>query len=84
MLGVIMIKLFRIILSIIVIVAASYSLLTKNFGIMPYTLLVMGVLSFVTGSIELQAKRKTNALISIFAGAFTFFVGIYTFITGTI
>lgn len=76
-----MIKLLRILLAIIGIVLAVYCLITKNLEMMPYTLFVMGVLYLVTGSQELQAKRKTNAITSIFAGAFVLFVAIYTFIT---
>ena len=77
------IKLLRIVLSILIIVMASYCLITSNFGLMPYLLMILGVNSFITGSTELQAKRKTNAVISFLAGAFAFFVGIYTLITVT-
>lgn len=83
MLGVNTIKLLRIILSITVIVMASSCLITSNFELMPYVLMIMGVNSFVTGNMELKAKRKTNAIFSFFAGTFAFFVGIYIF-TGTL
>ena len=84
MLGVNTIKLLRIVLSFLVIVMASYCLITGNFGLMPYLLMIMGVNSFITGNMELQVKRKTNAATSFLAGAFALFVGIYTFITASL
>ena len=80
-LGVKMIKLFRIVLSGVGIMLASYCLITKNFELMPYLLIIMGVNYLITWRMEIQLKRKTNAVISFFAGAFALFVGIYTFIT---
>lgn len=64
-----MLKLLRILLSVIVIVLGSYVLITESFGIMPYLFLVIGVLSLITGGMELKAKRNTSAIISILAAA---------------
>ena len=74
-----MLKILRIILSVIVMALAGYSLITKNFEFMSYMMFFVGVLMLVTGVAELQAKRKTNAISSILAAAFLFFVAIYTF-----
>ncbi|QNK89589.1 DUF3953 domain-containing protein [Sporosarcina sp. FSL K6-1540] len=74
-----MLKILRIILSVIVMALAGYSLITKNFEFMSYMMFFLGVLMLVTGVAELQAKRKTNAISSILAAAFLFFVAIYTF-----
>lgn len=74
-----MLKILRILLSVIAIVFGSYALITENFEVMPYALIVLGVLSLITGSVEIKAKRKTGGIISIIAAAFTLFVAIYTF-----
>lgn len=58
---------------------AGYSLITKNFEFMPYMMFFVGVLMLVTGVVEFQEKRKSNAISSILAAAFLFFVAIYTF-----
>ena len=74
-----MLKILRVILSVIGIALAGYVLITKNFVFMPYMLLAMGLLGLVTGVVELQAKRKTSAITNFFAAAFVFFVAIYIF-----
>ncbi len=74
-----MLKILRIILSVIVMALAGYSIITKNFEFMPYMMFFVGVSMLVTGVAEFQAKRKSNAIPSILAAAFLFFVAIYTF-----
>lgn len=74
-----MLKIVRLISSLIGIALASYGLITKNFEFMPYMMLFLGVSILVIGFLELQAKRKTSAIISILASAFILFVAIYTF-----
>jgi len=58
---------------------AGYGLITKDFKFMSFMMFFVGVSMLVTGVAELQAKRKTNAISSILAAAFLFFVAIYTF-----
>lgn len=72
-------KILKVILSVIVIALAGYGLITKNFEFMPYMMLFLGVFMLVTGISELQAKKKTSAIPFILAAAFLFFVAIYTF-----
>ncbi|MDI2588611.1 DUF3953 domain-containing protein [Psychrobacillus sp. NEAU-3TGS] len=74
-----MLKILRIISSFITFALAGYSLITKNFEFMPYMLLFLCVSVFVTGVLELKAKRKTRAIISFLAVAFAFFVVIYAY-----
>lgn len=74
-----MLKILRVLLSGIVILLGSYSLITRNFEVMPYIFLFLGVLFLITGSVELKAKRKINAIISILVAPIMFFVAIYTF-----
>ncbi|MGE7925891.1 DUF3953 domain-containing protein [Viridibacillus arvi] len=74
-----MLKILRIVSLVITFALASYSLITKDFEFMPYMLLFLSVSSLVTVFLELKAKRKTSAIISILAAAFGFFVAIYTF-----
>ena len=74
-----MLKVLRIILSVIVIGLAVYGKITNNFEFMPYMMFFMGLLMLVTGVSELQAKRKTSAICIFLAAAFLFFVAITTF-----
>lgn len=74
-----MIKLFAVLLSIVGIVLGSYVLITKNFEIIPYQLLVLGVLLLIAGSVGLKADRKISGIFSVIAAAFVLFVAIYTF-----
>ncbi|MEX3625722.1 DUF3953 domain-containing protein [Viridibacillus arvi] len=74
-----MLKILRIISLVIAFALAGYSLITKDFKFMPYMLLFLSVSSLVTGLLELKAKRKTSAIISILAAALGFFVAIYIF-----
>ncbi|QOV11190.1 DUF3953 domain-containing protein [Viridibacillus arvi] len=77
--GELMLKILRIISLVIAFALAGYSLITKDFKFMPYMLLFISVSSLVTGLLELKAKRKISAIISILAAAFGFFVAIYIF-----
>ena len=72
-------EILRITSLVIGMALAGYSLITKNFEFMPYLMFFVGVLMLVTGVAEFQAKRKSNAISSILAAAFLFFVAIYTF-----
>ena len=74
-----MLKILRALLSITVIVLGSYSLIAQNFEVMPYMFLILGIIFLITGSVELKAKRKTSAIISILATPFMFLVAMYTF-----
>ena len=51
-----MLKTLRIILSVIGMALAGYSLITKNFEFMSYMMFFVGVLMLVTGVAELQAN----------------------------
>ncbi|MDN4494482.1 YczI family protein [Ureibacillus aquaedulcis] len=71
-------KIIRLILAIIVCALSGYSLLTGEFGPMPYSLLLLGVMIFLTGITEYREKRKVTGILSFISGTFCFFVGIYT------
>lgn len=76
-----LIKIIRVILGIIVIVLSGYSLLTKNFELMPYLMLFLGSLILTTGVIELQKDRKGFwGYMSIIVSLFIFFVSIKGFL----
>ena len=59
----ILIKIIRVILGIIVILLSGYSLITKDFGMMPYLMLFLGALMLAGGGIELQKDRKEFGVI---------------------
>ena len=72
-----MLKILRIFSWIIAFALSGYSLITKNFELLPFMLFFFGVFVLVTGLLELQAKRKRSAITNIFAASFAFFVSIY-------
>ncbi len=52
-------KILRVILSIVIVVLASFMLITQNFEFMPYLMLVLGISTLITGIVEIQ-KDKGN------------------------
>ncbi|MEI5907085.1 DUF3953 domain-containing protein [Bacillus spongiae] len=68
-----MLKIVRIILAIIVITTTSYSLLTEEYWLQPYSLFLLGLLMFVMGLDEF--KRGKRAL-----GSFLFITSMFSFI----
>ncbi|MCM3386933.1 DUF3953 domain-containing protein [Ureibacillus chungkukjangi] len=72
-------KLLKIILCIIVLAIAGYSLWTDEFGTIPILLLAAGLITLVSGVTEYQGKRKLNAYLSFLSAGFCIFVGVYIF-----
>ena len=76
-----MLKLLRIVFSIIVLTLSGYSLTTKNFELSSYMIFFLGALMLVTGLVELQKDRKGFwGYMSIIASLFAFFVAIQGFL----
>jgi hypothetical protein len=75
-----MLKILRIILSIITMGLSVFSLITKNFEYMPYLMLSLGATMLVTGLIELQKNSKEFwGFFGIVASLFAFYVAIQGF-----
>ena len=74
-----MLNIINFSLAIVVITLSGYSLITKDFSLMPYTMFALGLFMLSLGISELCKKQKTNAIMIIFASTFIFFVSIYTF-----
>ncbi|MDE5416166.1 DUF3953 domain-containing protein [Alkalihalobacterium chitinilyticum] len=78
-----MLKVLRIILSIIVVVLAGFMLLTQNFAFMSYLMLLLGVSVLLTGALELKKdKYSFMGYLNIFAALFAFYVSIQGFLLG--
>ncbi|EPD52113.1 DUF3953 domain-containing protein [Paenisporosarcina sp. FSL H8-0542] len=74
-------KIIRIILGIIVIALSSYSLISRNFELMPFMMLFLGAFMLVTGLFELQKDRKRfEGYMFIIVSLFIFFVSIQGFL----
>lgn len=74
-------QIMRVILGIIVILLSGYSLITKDFDMMPYLMLFLGALMLVGGGTELQKDRKEFwGYMSIIVSLFIFFVSIKGFL----
>lgn len=69
-----MLKVSRIILALIVITMASYSLLTENHWLQPYMLFFLGLMMLVMGLEEFQRGRKAYGYLSLFASIFLLIV----------
>ncbi|WP_425442093.1 DUF3953 domain-containing protein [Sediminibacillus massiliensis] len=69
----------RVILSISVIVFCSYILIAQQLNLLPYALLLTGILTLVTGLIVIRENRKSFwGYVNIVAAVFVFFIVIYT------
>ncbi|BAC12613.1 hypothetical protein [Oceanobacillus iheyensis HTE831] len=72
-------RLLRIIFAVVIVALTSYGLITDTIGvILPFALLLIGLLFIATGFVEFQ-KRKPVAFTTFLAAGFSLFVGIYTF-----
>jgi hypothetical protein len=73
-----MLKIIRIILSIIVMVGCIYGLITSNNAILPYIMGLLGVISIIWGITELRNNRKTKGVFYFITAAFVIYVVIQT------
>lgn len=79
--GNIVLKIIKIILTIVTIALLGYVLLNKSFALMPVMMLSVGALMFVTGVIEIQKDRKDFfGYLNIFGSLFLFFVSMQLFL----
>ncbi|KAA0560437.1 DUF3953 domain-containing protein [Rossellomorea aquimaris] len=69
-----MLKVSRIILALIVITMAGYSLLTENHWLQPYMLFLLGLMMLVMGLEEFQRGRKAYGYLSLIVSIFSFIV----------
>lgn len=75
-----MLKILRIILSIITMGLSVFSLITKNFEYIPYLMLSLGATMLVAGLIELQKNSKEFwGYFGSVASLFVFYVAIQGF-----
>ncbi|MBU8907519.1 YczI family protein [Desertibacillus haloalkaliphilus] len=77
-------KILRVILAMIVVILSAYSLITGEYGIMPYTQLLLGLMLFVIGIVEIEGKRKGTAFISFISSGFVLVVSINILLTGLV
>ena len=69
-----MLKILRIILSIITIGLSGFSLITQNFEYTPYLMLSLGATMLVMGLIELKKTKKNFGDISVLLYPYLFFM----------
>ncbi|MFE5426284.1 DUF3953 domain-containing protein [Peribacillus simplex] len=72
-------KIVKLILVIIVLALSVYQLITRNFDLVPYSMLFLGALMLVIGLVELQDDRKGGFLGCVVVSLFLFFVSIQGF-----
>ena len=76
-----MLKIVRIILSIVGVALAGFGIITKNFEFMPYLMVTLGISLLITGVIELQKDKKAFwGYMSIGVAGFAFYVSIQGFL----
>ncbi|WP_332633765.1 DUF3953 domain-containing protein [Halalkalibacter flavus] len=69
-------KIIKTILAIIVISLSAYSLITDEYIILPYTLLLLGLMLLVIRITEIQEKRKVTGVFSFLSSGFVLYVSI--------
>ncbi|RPF50271.1 DUF3953 domain-containing protein [Aquisalibacillus elongatus] len=74
-----MLKILRIIFSVIAGIFAVYALMTKNFEVYPYMFLFLSLMMLVMGLEELQKGRKGYGWLSIMTFLFVFSGTFYIF-----
>lgn len=72
---------FRVLFSVIVVVLASYGLITKSDEFSAYTTLFLGLMMLTMGIDEWQKKNKRMGAVLIVAFVFALFVSIQSFIS---
>ncbi|MED2931040.1 DUF3953 domain-containing protein [Bacillus wiedmannii] len=71
-----MLKTFRILSSLIVIVLALSVIFTNALVTMPYMLIALSVMTFFMSAEEKQKQKKVHSTLSFFSGVFTLIVAI--------
>ncbi|NOU98574.1 DUF3953 domain-containing protein [Paenibacillus planticolens] len=75
-----MLKISKAIIAVIIICISSYLLITKEFELMPYLMLLLAIFMLVTGLVEYQRNRKGFwGYLSIVVSLFILFVSIHGF-----
>ncbi|KHF39382.1 hypothetical protein LQ50_15970 [Halalkalibacter okhensis] len=69
-------KIMKAILALMVISLSAYSLVTGEYRMLPYTLLLVGFMLFVIGIVEIQEKRKVTGIFSFLSSGFVLFVSL--------
>ncbi|MBZ4221874.1 DUF3953 domain-containing protein [Bacillus wiedmannii] len=71
-----MLKTFRILSALIVIVLALSVIFTNALVTMPYMLIALSVMTFFMSAEEKQKQKKVHSTLSFFSGVFTLIVAI--------
>ncbi|HDR7639301.1 hypothetical protein A6283_10185 [Bacillus wiedmannii] len=71
-----MLKTFRILSTLIVIVLALSVIFTNALVTMPYMLIALSVMTFIMSAEEKQKQKKVHSTPSFFSGVFTLIVAI--------
>ncbi|WP_419962338.1 DUF3953 domain-containing protein [Psychrobacillus sp. BM2] len=73
-------KITRILLGVIVIAFSIYILISRNYELMPFMMLLFGTFMLLSGLVELQKDRKKfEGYMFIIVSLFIFFVFIQSF-----
>ncbi|PAE23282.1 DUF3953 domain-containing protein [Bacillus sp. 7894-2] len=73
-----MIKILRIVLSVVIIPLALYMLITHNFEWMPFNLFLLSLFVMVIGTDEFMKGRKQYGVLNFAVSFFIVFVAFYT------
>lgn len=74
-----MLKILRILFSIVGITLALYGLITKDFEFQAYMILFLGLTMLIIGIQEFQQQKKFTGWLLIIVCLFSFFVAIQNF-----
>ncbi|AVK96867.1 DUF3953 domain-containing protein [Lysinibacillus sphaericus] len=74
-----MLKILRILFSIVGICLALYGFITKDYKFQAYMILFLGLMMLIMGIQEFQHQKKFTGWLLIFICLFSFFVAIQSF-----
>ncbi|HLR61954.1 MAG TPA: YczI family protein [Lentibacillus sp.] len=70
-------KIARVILAVTVVLLSGYMLITGEYGVLPYTHSLLGIMFIIWGVAEFKENRKAMAVLVFLTGGFILFVSIY-------
>jgi hypothetical protein len=75
-----LLKILRYTLSVVVILFASYGLITKNFELQPFMIFFLGLMMLIMGLDEFRKKRTAFGWLFVVVFLFSLFVAIQGFL----
>lgn len=70
-------RIIQLIIAIIAVLLSTYSLVTKNYDLSPYTNFLLSIFLILLGVSQFQEDKRGTAIFLFFAASFNIIVNIY-------